>query len=99
MNREVAGRPRTLMAALEARIFGKVELDHDFISWMIRHSAWLITWFRVRASRHTASELIQQRQHEGAVVEFGEFVLARIPTTESWISVGSRLCGPERLEI
>ena len=96
MNREVAGRPRTLTAALEARIFGKVELDHDLIRWMIRHSAWLITRFRVRASGHTAYELIQQRQHGAAIVEFGEFVSARIHTTESWTSAGSRLCGPER---
>ena len=97
MNREVAGRPHTLTAALEARIFGKVELDHDLIRWMIRHSAWLITRLRVRASGHP--ELIQQRQHGGAIVEYGEFVSAKIPTTESWTSAGSRLCGPERLEI
>ena len=38
MNCEVAGLLRTLKAALEARISGKVALDHDLISWMIRHS-------------------------------------------------------------
>ena len=43
MNGQVAGLLRTLKAALEARISGKVALDHDLISWMIRHSAWLIT--------------------------------------------------------
>ena len=49
MNREVAGLLRTREAALEARISGKVVLDHDLISWMVRHSAWLITRFRARA--------------------------------------------------
>ena len=54
MNRELAGLLRTPKAALEARIGAKVGLDHDLISWMIRHSAWLITRFRVRASGHNA---------------------------------------------
>ena len=40
VNREVASLQCTLKAALEARISGKVALDHDLISWMIRHSAW-----------------------------------------------------------
>ena len=82
MNREVAGLLRTLKAALEARIGAKVGLDHDLISWMIRHSAWLITRFRVRASGHTAHELIRQRRYGGAIVEFGEIVWARIPTVK-----------------
>ena len=82
MNREVAGLLRTLKAALEAWIGGKVWLDHDLISWMIRHSAWLITRFRVRASGHTAYELIRQLKYGGAIVEFGEIVWARIPTTK-----------------
>ena len=34
MNREVAGLPRTLKATLDARISGKVALDHDLIRWM-----------------------------------------------------------------
>ena len=34
---ETLGLFRTLKAALEARIGAKVGLDHDFISWMIRH--------------------------------------------------------------
>ena len=36
VDREVAGLLRTLKAALAPRISGKVALDHDFISWMIR---------------------------------------------------------------
>ena len=82
MNREVAGLLRRLKAALEARIGAKVGLDHDLISWMIRHSAWLITRFRVRASGHTAYELIRQRRYGGAIVEFGEIVWARIHTVQ-----------------
>ena len=82
MNREVAGLLRTLKTALEARFGAKVGLEHDLISWMIRHSAWLITRFRVRASGHTAYELIRQRRYGGATVEFGEIVWARIPTAK-----------------
>ena len=81
-NREEAGLLRTLKAGLEARISGKVALDHDLISWLIRHSAWLITRFRVRASGHTANELIRQRKYGGAIVEFGDIVWARILTTK-----------------
>ena len=82
MNREVAGLLRTLKMALETRIGTKVGLEHDLISWMIRHSAWLITRFRVRTSGRTAYELIRERRYEGSIVEFGEIVWARIPTTK-----------------
>ena len=82
MNREVAGLLRPLKATLEARTLGKMKLHHDLISWVIRHSAWPTTRFRVRASGHTACELIQQRKYGGAIVEFGEIVWARIPTTK-----------------
>ena len=82
MNREVAGLLRTPKAALEARISGKAALDHDLVSWMIRHSAWLITRFRVRASGHTAYELIRQRKYGGAIVEFGENCLGEDSTTK-----------------
>ena len=73
MNREVGGLLRTLKAALEARIGAKMGLDHDLISWMIRHSVWLIT---------SAYELIRQRRYGGAIAEFGEIVWARIPTVK-----------------
>ena len=97
MNREVAGLLRTLTVALDARISGKVALDHYFINWLFRHSAWLITRFRVRASGHTAYQLFRQRKNTGALVEFGEIVWVRIPTTKKLgTSVGLRLCGLER---
>ena len=94
MSREVAGLLRTLKAALEPRIFGKVKLNHDFIGCMTRHSAWLITSFRVRAWGLSAYELIQQRKYWGASVEFGEIVCAKLPSTKKlgklyqrWIEV------------
>ena len=64
----------------KARISGTVALDHDFISWLFRHSAWLITRFRVRASDHTVYELIRQHKYIGAIVEYGEIVW--IPATK-----------------
>ena len=36
----------------------------------------------MRASGHTAYELIRQRKYGGAIVKFGEIVWARIPTTK-----------------
>ena len=48
----------------------------------------------MRASGHTAYELIRQRRYGGAIVEFGEIVWARIPHREeawkSWTIVGLR---------
>ena len=72
MSREVAGPLRALKAALGVRLAGKVKLDHYLLSQMIRHAAWSITSFRVRAPRHTAHEVIWQRKYGGANVEFGE---------------------------
>ena len=72
----MAGLQRLLKTVLEARIGGEVALDRDLISCLIRHSARLTTRFRVRASGHTACELIRQRRYGGAIVNFGEIVLA-----------------------
>ena len=36
----------------------------------------------MRASGHTAYELIRQRKYGGAIVEFGEIGWARIPATK-----------------
>ena len=88
MNREVAGPLRTLKAALDAGISSKVALDHDLISWMTRHLSWLITRFRVRASDHTAYELIKHHKYGEAIAEFGAIIWARIPTTDQrWVEV------------
>ena len=75
MSREVAGPLRVLKAALGMRLAGKVKLDHYLLSQMIRHAAWFITSFRVRAPRHTACEVVRWRKYGGANVEFG-----KIPT-------------------
>ena len=48
--------------------------------WVIRHSAWLITRFRVRASGHTAHEHTRPRKYRGAIVEVGDIVWAKNPT-------------------
>ena len=97
VNREVAGLLRTLKAALEARISGKVALDHDFIRWMIRHSAWLITRFRVRASgtlpaSSSGSASTDERSWSS------ERSSGRGPQLEeaSWTSVAWRSVGLER---
>ena len=66
MNRGVAGLRRTLKAALKARNRIKVALDYDFISWMIRHSAWLITRFRATHCLR-AHQAAQVRRSDGGV--------------------------------
>ena len=85
VNREVAGLLRTPKTALETRIGTKVGLEHDLISWMIRHSAWLVTRFRVRTSGQTAYELI--RRSSARLSGRGS---PQRRSSESWISVGSR---------
>ena len=88
MNREVDGTLRTLKTALEARIGGKVSLDHDFISWLVRHSLGSSRERRgTPLSSSSGSSITDVRQ-------FGDIVWARIPTTmklgkldQRWVEV------------
>ena len=100
MSHEVSGLPRTLKTAHDARIGGKVTLDHDFISCLIRHSAGLVARFRVRASGHTSYELVRQSASReerswSSEISSGHSSPPR-RSSASWSTAEVRSCGLER---
>ena len=48
--------------------------------WLVRHAAWLLTRFNVRASGHTAYETLRGRAYRSELVELWEQVYARQAT-------------------
>ena len=47
--------------------------------WLIRHAAWLLTRFTIRASGHTPHETIRGQAYRSELVELGEKIYARWP--------------------
>ena len=59
-----------------------LNVDHSLIGWLVRHAAWLINRYQVRASGRTPYQHMRQREYQGKVLPFGEVVLYRDPSSE-----------------
>ena len=76
---EVENMTRTRRSSLEARLQGKIRLDHPIVPWLIKHAAANITRFKVRASGKTAFQLMKGFKGVMPVGIFGEAIYCRIP--------------------
>jgi hypothetical protein len=64
---------------LEEHLKQKLELTVALGSWMVRHASWQLFRFLVHSERHnTGFERVHGRVYGGALVPFGETVLARV---------------------
>eukprot|EP00974_Lingulodinium_polyedra_P005946 563189-Lingulodinium_polyedra.AAC.1 len=77
-NQELAGEIRALKTGLERHV-GRLAISHPVMPWLVRHAAWVVTRFLVKASGRTPYELVKQRKYNGQIVCFGETVWARRP--------------------
>ena len=72
---------RTLKHATERRVGGRLETDHPFMSWMVRHCCWIFRRYHVRADGRTPFEVLRNKSYRGGLACFGEVVWARVPGT------------------
>ena len=57
----------------------KIQLTEPIGSWLVRHSCWQLFRFLVHSERHTTGfERVHGHPYVGAIVPFGEVVLARV---------------------
>ena len=67
---ELSKQARTLVSAIESHYSDfKVMPSDDFYPWIIRHSAWLLTRYLVKADGKTPYERLRGREFEGEIVE------------------------------
>ena len=63
---------------IESHVNMKLKLTIPLGSWLVRHASWQIFRFMTHSEkRSTGFERVHGRAYEGAVVPFGEVVLAR----------------------
>ena len=80
---EVAKQARTIASALEHHFPDyKVMPNHKIYGWLIRHSAWLISRFLVKADGRTPYERLRGREYRGEIAEWAETVHYKVATTE-----------------
>ena len=70
---------RTLKTALETRIKKHVVASMAIWPWLVRHTAWLIERFQMRANGFTIYEHCYGSRYVGIVLRFGEAAVFRHP--------------------
>ena len=70
---------RTLKSALEARIKGKLAVDHPVIKWLIEHTAHILTRYSVNQDGRTPYQTLHGKKSGERLVEFAEQVFYHVP--------------------
>ena len=82
---DLKGLVRTLKAALEINVGGKVNLSDPIVPLIVRHAAYIINVTRVRDNGRTAWQLMKGRRSRTPLLPFGEVVMVKIPKTNKRI--------------
>ena len=78
-NYEVEKQIRTLRSRVEQTLGQEVGLDHKLLPFLVRHAAWQLTHYQVKADGKTPYERLRGRPYNGQVGEFRECVHFRDP--------------------
>lgn len=95
------GLCRTIKLALEDHIGGRIDCSHPIITFLVPHTADLLTKIMIGKDGRTAYERIKKKKYSGELVEFGCGVHCLVPVdkleggnmTERWVEgcwVGKR---------
>ena len=74
------GQLRTMKLCLEQHLQKRIPEEHPLMSWMVEHSAWLLTSRLRGEDGKTAYQRVRGRPCTKKLVEFGERVLFKLPT-------------------
>ena len=74
---DVMAQAHTLRLALEQRLQGRLEVSSPVIKWLVEHSAWMISHYRMGRDGRTAAQRINGRTPTQELYEFGEVVMAK----------------------
>ena len=73
--REVKRMIRAILSELESKLGQKLDADHHMLSWVARHSAFLLTRFRIGEDGKSAYQRALGRKWRRPTVVFGEQIL------------------------
>ena len=82
---DLKGFVRTLRAALEINVGGKINLSDPIVPLIVRHAAYVINVSRVRENGRTAWQLMKGRRSRTPLLPFGEVIMFKIPKTNKRI--------------
>eukprot|EP00971_Amphidinium_carterae_P191302 3796024-Amphidinium_carterae.1 len=78
-HQELHAACRAMKHELERKLHRKLPLTAPLYAWMVRHAGWCLPRFANYGAK-TPHEHLYGRPYDGAVVGFGEYVLAREPS-------------------
>jgi hypothetical protein len=91
MIKQVQGQARTLRSQMESMYAGlTLDPTHGMWPWMIRHVAFLIARYHVKANGRTAYSDQFQHGYNGSVVPMGEVVLHAVPYSQTGHQAGGK---------
>ena len=64
-------------------------------SWMVRHAAWTLKRFALKADGQTSLFKLMSKGYRGEVAKFSELVWFLLPSSRSWRNSGDKLTGLE----
>ena len=79
MQSAMQGQVRTLKTDLELKLQKHVQTNWAAWAWMVRHAAWLLERFQMRANGRTSFEDCFGLRYAGIVLHFGETAVFRHP--------------------
>ena len=76
-NLTIQGQLRAFREAVSSK--DKTEIGPEFVlmSWMVRHSAWVVNHFQKKGSERTPCRSLRAKDYTGEIVPFGEVCLGR----------------------
>ena len=84
MNQFIAGQVRTLLADIRACYPDeKLDVNHNLVPWIVRHSAWLTARFQADKDGQTPFRLANGVDYMQPICQFGEAVMAKLPESGS----------------
>ena len=84
------GHFRTLRSCLEAQLGYRVPVRHPLMTWMVQHSASLITWCARGHDGQTAYQRVRSRQFKTRLMTFGEVCSFKNRSHESTTNTDGR---------
>ena len=79
MQQTLFGQSRTLRLQLQERIRAETKSNHCILPWIVKHSEFLLNRFLTHEDGHTSCFRRWKKDYQGALCEFGETVLLRMP--------------------
>ena len=79
MQQTLFGQSRTLRLQPQERIHTESNSNHCFLPWIVNHSQFLLNRFLTHEDGHTSYFRKWKKDYQGALCDFGETVLFRMP--------------------